>query len=89
VLFRSPKVTDEWNWPFPARFYSGYTNFANLCGLPAISVPAGLVDGLPTGLQIIGRARSEATLLRVARALEKAQPWPLPRVGANPQPSGN
>lgn len=76
----APRITDAWEWPFPARFYSGYTNFANLCGLPAISIPAAHIDGLPTGLQVIGRAGSEATLLRVARALEGAQPWPSPHV---------
>jgi aspartyl-tRNA(Asn)/glutamyl-tRNA(Gln) amidotransferase subunit A len=50
-----------------------FTVPVNLAGLPAISVPAGLsADGLPLGLQLIGRAFDEATLLRIARSLEQA-----------------
>lgn len=71
----APKITADWVWPFPARYYTAYTNFANFLGLPAISVPAGMLDGLPIGMQIVGPAFSEATLLRVARAFEQANPW--------------
>jgi aspartyl-tRNA(Asn)/glutamyl-tRNA(Gln) amidotransferase subunit A len=50
-----------------------FTVTVNLAGLPAIAVPAGLTaDGLPLGLQIIGRAFDEATVLRAARAIEVA-----------------
>lgn len=45
-------------------------------GLPAISVPCGFTRaGLPVGLQIAGRWRDEATVLRIARAFEEACPW--------------
>jgi amidase len=45
-------------------------------GLPAISVPAGFTKaGLPIGLQIVGRWRDEAGVLRAAAAFEGAQPW--------------
>jgi aspartyl-tRNA(Asn)/glutamyl-tRNA(Gln) amidotransferase subunit A len=50
-----------------------FTVPANLAGVPVISVPAGLsADGLPLGLQIIGRAFDEETVLRVAEVLESA-----------------
>ena len=50
-----------------------FTIPASMAGLPGISVPAGLdKDGLPLGLQLLGRAFDEETLLRAAAALEKA-----------------
>ncbi len=52
------------------------TRPGNLTGLPAISVPCGFSkDGLPVGLQLIGRRFDEATVLRVAYAYERATPW--------------
>jgi Asp-tRNA(Asn)/Glu-tRNA(Gln) amidotransferase A subunit family amidase len=45
-------------------------------GLPAISVPCGFTrDGLPVGLQIVGRWRDDASVLRAAAAFEAAAPW--------------
>jgi len=50
-----------------------FTVTVNLAGLPGISVPAGLSsDGLPLGLQLIGKAFDETTLIRAASALETA-----------------
>ncbi|WP_281889641.1 Asp-tRNA(Asn)/Glu-tRNA(Gln) amidotransferase subunit GatA [Paenibacillus sp. YYML68] len=43
----------------------------NLAGVPAISVPCGFADGMPVGLQIIGKALDESTVLRVAHAYEQ------------------
>ncbi|MNJ02028.1 Glutamyl-tRNA(Gln) amidotransferase subunit A [compost metagenome] len=42
----------------------------SLAGVPAISVPCGFADGLPVGLQIIGKAFDESSVLRVAHAFE-------------------
>jgi aspartyl-tRNA(Asn)/glutamyl-tRNA(Gln) amidotransferase subunit A len=52
-----------------------YTVSANLAGVPGLSIPCGLVKGLPVGLQLMGPALAEATLLRVADAFERRTPW--------------
>jgi aspartyl-tRNA(Asn)/glutamyl-tRNA(Gln) amidotransferase subunit A len=57
----------------------GWTPFTypfNLTGQPAASIPCGLTDdGLPVGLQIIGKWRDDVAVLRAARAFEDAMPW--------------
>src|SRR3990170_3812674 len=56
--------------------WSPFTAPFNLSGQPAASVPCGwTADGLPVGLQIVGRPNDEATVLRAAAAFEVAQPW--------------
>jgi aspartyl-tRNA(Asn)/glutamyl-tRNA(Gln) amidotransferase subunit A len=52
-----------------------YTIGANLAGLPAVSIPCGLVDGLPAGLQIVGPHFSEAKLLNVAHRYQQESDW--------------
>jgi aspartyl-tRNA(Asn)/glutamyl-tRNA(Gln) amidotransferase subunit A len=47
----------------------------NIAGLPAISIPAGFADGLPIGLQIIGKPFGEETILKIAHAYEQATEW--------------
>jgi aspartyl-tRNA(Asn)/glutamyl-tRNA(Gln) amidotransferase subunit A len=59
----------------------GWTQFCypfNLTGQPAASVPCGLVEGLPAGLQIVGRRLDDALVLRAAAAYEAAHPFELP-----------
>ena len=68
----------------PGGYYQGkldmgrrrYTSPAALAGMPAISVPCGFSDdGLPIGMQIIGRRFAEPTLFQVAHAYERATDW--------------
>ncbi|MBM4445846.1 MAG: Asp-tRNA(Asn)/Glu-tRNA(Gln) amidotransferase subunit GatA [Chloroflexi bacterium] len=47
----------------------------NIAGLPAISVPAGFADGLPIGMQIIGKPFDEETILHIAFAYEQSTDW--------------
>jgi aspartyl-tRNA(Asn)/glutamyl-tRNA(Gln) amidotransferase subunit A len=61
---------------FPPFGWSPFTVPFNLTGQPAASVPCGFdAKGLPIGLQIVGRAYADATVLRAARAFEQLQPW--------------
>ncbi len=51
---------------------------ANMAGNPAITLPVGLVDGLPVGMQVIGRHHQEQLLLDLALAFQRERPWSLP-----------
>lgn len=59
--------------------YLGWTGFSypfNLTGQPAASIPCGFAsDGLPVGLQIVGRWRDDLTVLKAAAAFEEMMPW--------------
>jgi len=91
IAASNPDVAFDADGPLPATFggvYAGRANNgkltfpANLHGNPAISVPAGFVDGLPVGLQIVGRHFEEQALLDLALTLERSRPWPLVAPGA-------
>ena len=58
------------------------TIISNLYGNPAVSIPAGTVDGLPVGMQVLARHHADDLLFDVALAVERERPWPLtaPRV---------
>jgi aspartyl-tRNA(Asn)/glutamyl-tRNA(Gln) amidotransferase subunit A len=47
----------------------------NVAGVPAMSIPAGFAQGLPVGMQVIGKPFSEETMLRIAFAYEQATGW--------------
>jgi len=53
----------------------------NIAGVPGISIPAGFGDGLPIGMQIIGKPFGEEAILRVAYAYEQATEWHKMRAG--------
>ena len=63
-----------------ARLLTRFTAPFNLTGLPALSLPCGFsADGLPIGMQIVGRPWAEAAVLRAAQAYEQASEWHLRR----------
>jgi aspartyl-tRNA(Asn)/glutamyl-tRNA(Gln) amidotransferase subunit A len=58
------------------RVWLALTPLFNLTGQPAATVPCGFTnDGLPIGLQIVGRRFAEDTVLRASAAFEAARPW--------------
>ena len=65
--FRVGEKTDD---PLAMYLSDVFTIGANLAGIPGISVPMGLADGLPTAVQLLGPEDAEPVLLRAARALE-------------------
>jgi len=64
-------IGEKSNDPISMYLNDVFTVTVNLAGLPGLAVPAGLTaDGLPLGLQIIGKAFDESTVLRAGRAIE-------------------
>jgi len=72
TAFRIGEKVDD-----PLRMYLGdiYTLPLNLAGVCGISIPCGFTEGLPIGLQVLGDAYDEETILRVAYAYEQATDW--------------
>ena len=72
------KIGEKINDPLQMYLSDIYTISINLAGLPALSLPCGFDgDGMPIGLQIIGKHFDEATVLRTAYAYEQATEWHL------------
>lgn len=65
------KLGEQVNDPLAMYLEDIYVTGASLAALPALSLPAGFVDDLPIGLQLIGPSLSEARILSVAHQLEK------------------
>jgi aspartyl-tRNA(Asn)/glutamyl-tRNA(Gln) amidotransferase subunit A len=91
ICASNPDVAFAAEGPLPATFggieagagNNGRLTFpANLYGCPAISIPAGAVDGLPVGLQIVAPHFQEDLLLDLALIIERMKPWPLVAPGA-------
>ena len=81
----NPDIAFDANGPLPDTFggivaganNNGRLTFpANLHGNPAISIPAGEVEGLPVGLQVVGKHFQEQILLEIGLAMERGRPWP-------------
>jgi Asp-tRNA(Asn)/Glu-tRNA(Gln) amidotransferase A subunit family amidase len=80
----APEIDDGWESPYDDPWMgTPFTAVVNMLRLTAASYPVGLLDGLPVGLQVIGRAGDEAGVLDVCRSLETVQPWTSrPRIHA-------
>jgi len=72
AAFRIGEKTDD---PIQMYLEDIYTIAINLAGLPAMSIPAGFIDGKPVGLHVIGNYFSEAKLLNVGHRYQQVTDW--------------
>jgi len=69
---------------FQQKLADRFTTLANLTAAPALSIPAGVVDGLPVGIQLMGPAHSEFRLITLAERLAELLPYTRPPQYAHP-----
>jgi len=69
------KIGEKKDDPLSMYLADLYTIPVNLAGLPAMSIPAGLLDGLPVGLHLVGPYFSEAKLLNLAHQFQQVTDW--------------
>lgn len=69
------KIGEKMDDPISMYLSDIYTIAINLAGLPGMSIPAGFIDGLPVGMQLIGNYFSEAQLLNVAHQYQQVTDW--------------
>ena len=74
IAFKSGEKQED---PLAMYMQDIFTISTNLAGLPAMSIPAGFVDGLPVGLQLIGNHFEEANILNAAHIYQKNTDWHL------------
>lgn len=67
---------------FQQKVADRFTCTANLAGTPALAIPAGNEDGLPTGVQLMGPAGSDRRLIQIARRFAPSLPPEFPTTGA-------
>jgi len=69
------KLGEKIDDPLQMYLSDVFTIPVNIAGLPGMAVPCGFVEGLPVGLQLIGRPFDEATLLRTGDAYQRLTDW--------------
>ena len=77
----APKITQPLDRPLTDRpmpenpGFSALIPAGNLAGLPALSLPCGFASGMPIGIQLVGRAFTENTLLAIGKAFQERTDW--------------
>ncbi|MFC1909755.1 Asp-tRNA(Asn)/Glu-tRNA(Gln) amidotransferase subunit GatA [Chloroflexota bacterium] len=69
------KIGEKANNPVQMYLSDVCTLPINIAGLPGLSIPAGFANGLPIGMQIIGKHFSEEAMLKIAHAFQQATDW--------------